>query len=74
MRLNLKGFRAIRNLTQKEMAERIGCSRVTYSMVERGIRSGSVNGFWKQLQNAFNISDDAMYKLMKNWGSEDDEK
>lgn len=74
MRLNLKGFRASRNLTQKEMAERIGCSRITYSMVERSVRSGSVNGFWKPLQKAFNVSDDSMFKLMKNWGSEDDER
>lgn len=64
MRINLKVERVKRNLSQKEVAELVGCNRVTYSMVERGERSGT-HEFWKAIQNIFNVPDSKMYDLMK---------
>lgn len=65
MRTNLKVFRVKRNLTQEEIAKKIGFARATYTSIERGERHGR-NSFWKELQKAFGISDADMWELMKN--------
>lgn len=65
MRLNLKLFRIKKNLTQSEFANKIGISRVAYSLIERGDRGGSFD-FWVKLQNAFAVPDEEMFTLMKN--------
>lgn len=57
-------FRCDNYLSQEEMAQKIGCSRVTYSNVERGARCGS-SYFWSSFQKAFGIKDEDMYKYMK---------
>ena len=49
----------------EEMAKKIGCTRATYSAIEAGNRDGR-RTFWKDLQRAFNISDEDMWALMKN--------
>lgn len=64
MRINLKVERVKRNLSQKEVAVLVGCNRVTYSMVERGERSGT-HDFWKAIQSIFNVPDSEMFDLMK---------
>lgn len=64
MRTNLKVFRVAHKLTQAEMADRIGVSRVTYNVVERGERGGS-HYFWANLKFAFDVPDAEMYNLMK---------
>ena len=64
MRKNLKKARVIRFMTQKEVADLVGCNRVTYSMVERGERSGT-HEFWKAIQNIFDVPDSEMFDLMK---------
>ena len=46
------------------MAEKIGVSRATYGYVENGNRSGNAE-FWGNLQKAFDVPDEDMYKLMK---------
>lgn len=65
MRINLKVFRVQHNLTQDEIAEKIGCTRATYSAIENGIRDGR-KSFWKALQYAFQIPDTEMWALQKN--------
>lgn len=65
MRKSLKLFRVGLNLTQAEMAEKIGCGRAMYSYVENGKRAGR-QMFWNSLQKAFDIPDEEMYGLMKN--------
>ena len=65
MRLNLKLFRVSHDLTQEEIAEKIGVSRVTYYNVESGNRGGQLDVFWKNFQEAFDIPDSEMYNIMK---------
>lgn len=57
MRKNLYLFRHSLHLSQDKMAQRIGCSRQTYSMIECGTRHGTMT-FWNKLQQAFNLSDE----------------
>jgi DNA-binding XRE family transcriptional regulator len=47
------------------MAEKIGCSRATYSAIERGTRNGALT-FWRKLQAAFDITDYRIGGLMRN--------
>lgn len=65
MRTNLKVFRVKRNLSQQDVAEKIGVVRATYSAIELGKRDGRKT-FWNEFQNAFNVSDEEMWDLMKN--------
>lgn len=65
MRKNLKIFRIERDLTQAQIAEKIGCRRATYAAIEKGVREGR-RAFWNDLQAAFNIDSDAMWDLMRN--------
>lgn len=64
MRTALKQFRIGQHLKQAEMAEKIGVSRAAYGYVENGKRGGNFE-FWDNLQKAFNVADEDMYKLMK---------
>lgn len=57
MRNNLYLFRHGMRLSQAEMAQRIGCSRATYSSIECGARNGTMT-FWNKLQKAFNLTDE----------------
>ena len=63
-RMNLRSMRGSLCLTQEEMADRIGVSNQTYSLVELGKRRGSMS-FWKGLQTAFNLPDAQMWQLMQ---------
>lgn len=64
MRTLLKLFRVSQHLNQNEMAEKIGVSRVTYSLVENGKRGGNAK-FWDNLQNTFNLTDEYTRQLQK---------
>lgn len=64
MRENLYMFRCSVKLTRGKMAIRTGVSRATYSLIEKGKRSGSAT-FWSNLQREFNIPDEKMYFLMR---------
>ena len=64
MRTNLKLFRVKQHLTQEEMADRLGCARVTYSAIEKGTRNGR-DYFWNALQQSFDIPDEDMWLLKK---------
>lgn len=63
MRINLKIFRIQQHLSQDEISKKIGCSRATYSAIESGARCGRQT-FWKDLQKAFHLADEEMWKLM----------
>lgn len=65
MRNNLYIFRHRLKLSQKAMAEKIGCDRATYSAIELGKRDGRMK-FWNNFQHAFNIPDEEIGGLQKN--------
>lgn len=64
MRNNLYLFRHEKRLSQQEIADKIGCSRATYSSIESGSRNGRVT-FWDNLQRAFGLTDAKKGELMK---------
>ena len=64
MRSGLYMFRHGKRMSQADMAERIGCHRMTYVDIENGKRDGSLK-FWKKLQDAFSIPDEKIWELMK---------
>ena len=64
MRSGLYMFRHRLRLSQAEMAERIGCSRATYSAIESGTRDGHMT-FWNNLKKAFGVSDAEIGGLMR---------
>lgn len=64
-RTNLKVLRVRNNLSQQEMAERLGCTRATYQAVENGQRTGSQR-FWTAVHDKFMIPDCEMWELMKD--------
>lgn len=63
-RTNLKVLRVSKKMTQQQFADEIGVKRSTYSLIETGARSGKPS-FWANVQNAFNVPDADMFKLMK---------
>lgn len=64
MRLKLKMFRVGQNLTQAEMAEKIGCSLTSYQAIESCRRNGSVP-FMQKLQKAFGLTGNEVMDLME---------
>ena len=54
MRHKLKLFRLSQNLTQQQMADKMGVSVTTYHLIENGARRGS-QAFWCKLQKEFNL-------------------
>ncbi len=64
IRMNLKIFRIRHNLTQSEMAQRVGYDRSAYALVEAGERNPSIE-FFMNLQEAFNIPDAEMWALTR---------
>lgn len=66
MRKKLKYLRVVKhNLTQAEMAAKIGVSRSIYLQVENGIRDISPR-FLTKLQTAFSIPDSEIWSYTKN--------
>lgn len=64
-RIALKQFRIGLRLTQQDMADKLGISRVKYIAIENGQRYGTVE-FWRTFQKAFAVADEQMWKLV-NW-------
>lgn len=50
------------DLTQKEMAKRIGISIAAYSLIEQKKRVGS-NKTWKKIQELFKLSDADVWRF-----------
>lgn len=65
MRTELKVLRVKNQLTQKELADKVGVSLTTYNLIENGSRRGSVK-FWQTLQQEFNLEDGEVWKLQQN--------
>lgn len=53
------------DLSQQEMAEKIGISKGAYSLIENGKRVGS-RRVWLKIQQLFKLKDDEVWKLQKN--------
>lgn len=60
----LKKFRTEKQLSQSDIAEKIGVSRVTYAYAEQGKRKGS-KAFWERLQTTFNLSNEQLSILQE---------
>lgn len=63
-RKNLKIFRVEHDLTQSDMAQRIGCSRDAYSAIESGTRDPSYD-FMEKLYTAFSVPAERMWALLE---------
>lgn len=65
MRQELKLFRVKQNLTQQQIAKKLGVSYATYNLIENGSRRGSQE-FWVKLQETFKIDDGEIWRMQKN--------
>lgn len=63
-RINLKIERVKNNLTQQQLAEKLGVSVGTYNLIENGKRRGSIS-FWNNIQKEFKLSGEEMWKLQQ---------
>lgn len=52
MRKNLKMLRTDNDLTQEQMAKRLGVTRTTYNNIENGKSKGSIT-FWLRVKEEF---------------------
>ena len=66
--MRYKDLRDIRykngDLTQEQMAEKIGISKGAYSLIERKERVGS-RKTWLKIQQLFKLKDEEVWKLQK---------
>lgn len=61
----MKILRITHNMTQSDVAEKIGISLSLYNLIENGKRVGSIET-WKKIQKLFSLSDKEMWSLMKD--------
>lgn len=54
MRENLKNARKAANMTQQQVADKIGISLVYYQKIEQGSRTGDFE-IWDSLEDLFNV-------------------
>ncbi len=54
MRENLKKARKAANMTQQQVADKIGISLVYYQKIEQGSRTGDFE-IWDSLEDLFNV-------------------
>ena len=62
----LRLLRFNNGLSQEQTAAKIGFNAQYFSRVERGMIDGSVE-FWRNLKNAFNLSDSEIWALIENY-------
>ena len=66
MRKSLKEARLRAGLTQRELADAVGCSRENYSAIETGRLEGSIK-IWIQLQKVLSIEPaDVLYMIVED--------
>lgn len=61
----MKILRITHNMTQSDVAEKIGISLSLYNLIENGKRVGSIET-WKKIQKLFSLSDKEMWSIMKD--------
>ena len=61
----MKILRITHNMTQSDVAEKIGISLSLYNLIENSKRVGSIET-WKKIQKLFSLSDKEMWSLMKD--------
>lgn len=62
MRKDLKVLRVKHDLTQKELAEKLGISVPAYNLIEQGKRNGNKE-LWKKIQSIFNLDNAEVWEL-----------
>lgn len=62
-RANLVRARLSAELSQSEVAKKIGCSRELYSQIENGIRDGRTMGIPEKLEDLFGIEKDYLMDI-----------
>lgn len=63
MHKKLKLQRTQKELTQQQLADKIGITTATYIDIEKGRKYGSIN-MWKKIQKEFNIPDQIMWSFI----------
>lgn len=61
----MKILRITHNMTQADVAEKIGISLSLYNLIENGKRVGTIEA-WVKIQKLFSLSDKEMLSLMKD--------
>lgn len=69
--MTLKQFRARRNMTQEQMAEAIGVSRITIARIEAGNAIDVKMGYALRLVDRFGISLDEAVEMLINREGDD---
>lgn len=59
----LKYYREKHQLTQKELAEKLGVTQGMYSLIEMQQQEGSIE-FWRKFQKYFNIPNKSMWAII----------
>lgn len=62
-RANLVRARLSAELSQSDVAKKIGCSRELYSQIENGIRDGRTMGIPEKLEHLFGIEKDYLMDI-----------
>lgn len=63
MNKELKILRVKNELTQEQMAKKLGLSHPNYQMIESGKRKGKIS-FWKKVYETFEVSAEEIVKIM----------
>lgn len=61
-RTTLKVLRAKRDWSQKDVAEKIGITPASYSLIENGKRLGS-NRTWEKIKAIYHLKDHEMWEI-----------
>lgn len=56
-------FRTRKGLTQKQLADALGVSFATVSLIENSERNGKNSAFWIKLQTVYNLTDKQIERL-----------
>lgn len=67
MRKQLKVFRVLHDMSQCQIAEKLGYGRAYYGHVEGGLQRGSAE-FWQRMQTVFGLSDAEVEELKHDDG------
>ena len=65
MRTELKVLRIKKQLTQTQLASKLGTTVANYCLIEKGTRNGSKD-FWNKIQKFYILKDGEVCKLYNN--------